>query len=68
MIPLFIYLLGFFITYIITKIYRNKENKNDWVDVRITLFLSSFSWTGLILIIMFIISSIKFPDKPPKWL
>ena len=73
MYEIIIYFVGFFVTYLLIKfVWRGKDN-NEWGDVRLTIFLSIFSWiipivSGIVFLIKFLLKNIKLPDKPPKLL
>ena len=63
---LLIYLIGFILTYYLTRKFFRKElkEKYSWSDVFISMLLSSISFIGL-----FIIAIIYLSDKkPPKFL
>lgn len=63
---LLIYLIGFILTYYLTRKFFRKElkEKYSWSNVSIAMLLSSLSFIGL-----FIITIIYLHDtKPPKFL
>lgn len=72
------YLVGFILSYGLIKIFREKNDLNDWNAVLMTLILSMYSWIMVGLIFIFVmtvkihklIKSIifNFPKTPPKWM
>ncbi len=66
---LLIYIIGCIVTYICFKIYRYYTNSNDWINITLTIVASCLSFTGLITLLLIIITehTDKLP-KPPKWL
>ena len=68
MILLIIYIVGYFVSYRITKDLRDKEDENEWNDVGLSIIISLFSWlAALVLVILIHKPTITF-KKPPKWL
>lgn len=66
-----IYITGFLLCYITTKIIRNKTDNNTINDVFGSLFMSIFSYIGFILLIILYIKENghkELPSKLKKWL
>lgn len=63
---LLIYLIGFILTYYLTRKFFRKEleEKYSWSNVSIAMLLSSLSFIGLFIIAMIYLSN----TKPPKFL
>ena len=73
MLYLFVYLLGFLLTYYVVKLYRKKHNDDSWEDVFYTISFALVSWGAVItilfgLFIQYVIKPDNFSGKPPKWL
>jgi hypothetical protein len=67
-----LYLVGFVLTWVYCKIKRTQyDNDCDWPNIIFTLIVSLYSWLGLLLVVLMIMTD-KFPmnklPKPPKWL
>lgn len=70
-----LYLIGFILSYVLIKIFRENRDLNDWSDVIFTIILSLFSWlmVGLIMIIVTIRGTFRFfknlsKQNPPSWM
>lgn len=73
-ILIILYIIGFIITYIICKKLRNKQDNNEWSDVRLSIVIAFMSFIGLILILIIwlIVVSNEYINehdlKPPTFL
>lgn len=76
-----IYLIGFLLTYYITRKYTREayinnwgtDERYSWYDVKETLIISLFSWIVILVVIVFIMLpdlnyKIKTKTKPPRFL
>lgn len=71
---IYLYILGFIISYILLKILRGKyPNSDSWRDVILTIFCSLFSWVAVLavlltFILVFALTPPSSENKPPKWM
>lgn len=70
-----LYVVGFFVTYVWLKVYRNNNDLNGWFSVIATFLVSLLSWIGFaVFLLTLLLDAIDDyfdqnpPPKPPKWL
>lgn len=70
MIFLIIYLIGFLILFYIYRKYLRKTygDSYSWKNVFLVIFISLFSWFGVIMETILILIDKLDKHKPPKWL
>ena len=63
-----IYILGFIVTYLLSKKLRNTTDSNDYLDVLASFVISFTAWVGAIALGIVLMISYLEDKNPPKWL